>query len=120
VGKRILVVDDSELILRAAAGALTRAGFDVTAVSDLGTVMTNAEERSYDLVLMDVQMPQLYGDDIASVLRNKRGLRGPIYLFSSLPANELAERVADAQLDGFISKNDGLDTMVARVRELLG
>ena len=45
--------------------------------------------EGYDLILMDVQMPELYGDDVAMVLRNERHITTPIYLFSSLSPGEL-------------------------------
>lgn len=118
-GKRILLCDDSQLILTACAGALRGAGYEVIAVGDLGPLMAAAEHDRFDLVLMDVQMPELYGDDIAAVLRHKHGITAPIYLFSSLPAKDLAALVRDNELDGFVSKNDGLEALVASVDKIL-
>jgi DNA-binding response OmpR family regulator len=120
VNKRILVVDDSELILDAAAQALTDAGYVVEVAREISELLAHTEKGKFDLVLMDVQMPELFGDDIAGVLRHTRGVQGRIYLFSSLATADLAERTRDAGLDGFISKNDGIDAMIARVGEILG
>ena len=119
MSQRILVVDDSELILEAAAAALTQAGYVVETVSDVGVLLARTQAERFDLVLMDVQMPQLFGDDIAAVLRHTRGVEGRIYLFSSLSSDDLAERASEAGLDGYISKNDGMDAMIARVGEIL-
>jgi DNA-binding response OmpR family regulator len=116
--KRILIVDDSPLILAAAKHALVNAGFAVdtrAGVEEMGRHGTDG----YDLLLMDVQMPELYGDDVAGVLRNVRDVRTPIYLFSTLPVDELAERAREAGVDGFISKDAGIDHLVERVREIL-
>jgi DNA-binding response OmpR family regulator len=117
--QRILVVDDSEVILAAVTAALTQAGYSVTGVDTLDK-LHEAERQTFDLVLMDVQMPQLYGDDIAGILRHERKMSGKVYLFSSLPGEELAERAAEAGLDGHIAKDDGLDNLLARVAEILG
>jgi DNA-binding NarL/FixJ family response regulator len=68
---------------------------------------------------MDVQMPELYGDDVAAVLRHVRGTRARIILFSNLPPEELSQRAAEAGLDGFITKQQGMDALVSQVRELL-
>jgi CheY-like chemotaxis protein len=114
MGKRILIVDDSPLILAASKHALTGAGYDVetrSGVEDLGA----KGFEGFDLILMDVQMPELYGDDVASVLRQDRAVRTPIYLFSTLPDEELRERVSDAKVDGFISKGAGVEHLVAEV-----
>ena len=74
MGKRILIVDDTPLILAASKHALAGAGYDVetrSGVEDLGAKGFNG----FDLILMDVQMPELYGDDIASVLRQAMHVR---------------------------------------------
>jgi hypothetical protein len=44
----------------------------------------------------------------------------PIYLFSTLPDSELAERAKAAGIDGFISKNRGTDHLVTEVRKIIG
>ena len=116
--KRILIVDDSPLILEASRHALQSAGYEVetrTGVEDLGA----RGSGGFDLILMDVQMPELYGDDVASVLRIDRELKTPIYLFSTLPDDELRERAKDAKVDGFISKGEGVDHLVAEVKKIL-
>ena len=117
--KRILVVDDSPLILEASRFALVSAGYHVetsTGVEDLG----DRYGRGFDLILMDVQMPELYGDDVASVLKIDRKVKTPIYLFSTLPDDELRERAKDAKVDGFISKGSGVEHLVAEVKRILG
>src|SRR5262249_38441244 len=58
--------------------------------------------------------------DVAALLRATGRIACPIVLLSSLPDDELARRVADAGLAGYIAKRAGLATIVARVRALLG
>jgi len=118
-GKRILLVDDSPLIRQSAAQALDAAGFEVTVRAAFDELIEHGIE-GYDLILMDVQMPELYGDDVAFTLRGERGVTTPIYLFSSVDEAELAGLAADAGIDGYISKSVGLDELVARVRQILG
>lgn len=117
--KRILLVEDSPIIQAAAVHALAEAGYHVEARSTFDELISHGVD-GYDLILMDVQMPELFGDDVASVLRQERHVTTPIYLFSSLDAEELAERASAAQVDGYISKQEGMDHMVARVREIIG
>jgi hypothetical protein len=54
------------------------------------------------------------------VLRHERDIQTPIYLFSTLPVEELAKRATDAKIDGFISKESGMTTLVAEVQKILG
>jgi DNA-binding response OmpR family regulator len=117
--KRILLVDDSALIRESAAQALEAAGFAVTVRAAFDELLEHGLD-GFDLFLMDVHMPELYGDDVAFTLRGERGVVTPIYLFSSVDEAELARLAADAGIDGYISKNAGLDAMVARVCQILG
>ena len=116
--KRILLVDDSPLIRESAARALDTAGYRVTVRASFDELLEHGFD-GFDLILMDVQMPELYGDDVAFTLRGQRGVTTPIYLFSSVDESELAGLAADAGVDGYIPKGAGLDLLVARVHEIL-
>jgi DNA-binding response OmpR family regulator len=117
--RRILLVEDSPVIRAAAVTALADAGFIVQAHATLESVILDGVE-GFDLILMDVQMPDLYGDDVAGVLRRDRGITTPIFLFSNLDFFELAERTEAAGVDGFILKSEGMGHLVERVRGIFG
>lgn len=116
--KRILLMDDSEMFLDATRAALCAAGFEVDCVNDLAQ-LSAIRRMPADLVLMDVQMPEAFGDDVAMTLKHAHNIDAPIYLLSSLDDAELAERVEWARIDGFISKNVGLRAIVERVQSIL-
>ena len=118
VKKKILLVDDSPIIQAAAQFTLVQAGYAVELRATFDELMTKPID-GFDLILMDVQMPELYGDDVAMVLRHERGVKTPLYLFSTLPDADLEERATSARVDGFISKARGMDHMLERVREIL-
>jgi len=117
--KRILLMDDSELVLEVTRTALQAAGYDVVCASDLSQLEQARLQGPSDLVLMDVQMPEAFGDDIALTLRHTYGISAPIYLLSSLDDADLADRVQWAQIDGFISKNLGIEAIIGKVRSIL-
>jgi CheY-like chemotaxis protein len=117
--KRILLMDDSPIFLEVTRLALETAGYSVACASSLAELENARSEHATDLVLMDVQMPEVFGDDVALTLRHSYGVTAPIYLLSSLDDSDLAERVAWAQVEGFISKNRGLEGIVAEVQRIL-
>ncbi len=118
--KRILIVDDSAMVLDLVTVSLEADGYEVIAANDLKELEDYDLEAGVDLILMDVQMPEAFGDDLAMVLRLVRGVEAPIYLFSNIDERELAERALDAECDGYISKRAGIDAMVAQVNQILG
>ena len=120
--KRILLMDDSTIFLDVARNALEAVGYRVACASDLAELARVREEAQQDLalVLMDVQMPEVFGDDVALTLRHSYGIRVPIYLLSSLEDADLAERAKWADIDGFISKNRGVEAVVEAVQRIVG
>ena len=117
--KRIVVLDDSPIMLEVTQMVLEEEGFDVVTAKDLDELELRRAERTPDLILVDVQMPEAFGDDVATTLRGARGVRTPIFLLSGLDDAELERRAAEAEVDGWISKNAGADELVRRDREIL-
>jgi DNA-binding response OmpR family regulator len=117
--KKILLMDDSQLFLDVARSALEEAGFRTACAGSLSELEQVQKDGPPDLVLMDVQMPEAFGDDIALALRRARGVEAPIYLLSSLDESELAERVEWAEIEGYIRKDHGIEAMVRRVQSIL-
>jgi CheY-like chemotaxis protein len=117
--KRILLMDDSEMFLEVTGTALKAVGYDVICANDLAQLAEARKLGESDLVLMDVQMPEAFGDDIALTLRHVYGISAPIYLLSSLAETDLADRVEWAGIDGFISKQLGVEAIISRVRSIV-
>lgn len=119
--KRILLMDDSTIFLDVTRAALEAVGYQVACASDLAELARVREaQNELALVLMDVQMPEVFGDDVALTLRHSYGMTVPIYLLSSLDDADLAERVKWADIDGFISKNRGVEAVVEAVQRIVG
>lgn len=117
--KSILVFDDSPFALSLTRAALEAAGFEVAVAEDLSSFERQRVAFDPDLILVDVQMPEAFGDDIASTLRGWHGVRVPIVLVSSLDQSELERRAERAQASGYICKGEGMATLVRRCREFL-
>lgn len=117
--KAILVFDDSPFALALTRAALESAGFIVAIAADLSSFERQRVAFDPDLILVDVQMPEAFGDDVASTLRGWHGVQVPILLVSSLEQGELALRAQRAKASGYICKGAGMSELVRRCRELL-
>lgn len=120
VPRRALIVDDSPLVLEMLKSSLEAAGVAVDTAIDLGTLEASRSSAAPDIIVLDVQMPEAYGDDVATTLRGAYGVAVPILLMSTIAPEELAERAQNAGVDGWVSKRDGLDKVVTRILEVLG
>jgi CheY-like chemotaxis protein len=116
--KTILVLDDSPLALEITRLALESAGFEVVIAEDLSAFERQRGAIDPDLILVDVQMPEAYGDDVAAMLRGRNGSI-PIVLLSSIEESELAQRAKAACVAGYICKGAGPTELVRRCKELL-
>jgi len=118
--KMIIVMDDSTIVLETLRMLFEASGYAVSTASDLAELEAVRARAEADLFILDVQMPEAFGDDVARVLRDVRRVNVPILLFSSLEEAALRERARDAEVDGYVSKNGGVAPLLARVAALLG
>jgi DNA-binding NarL/FixJ family response regulator len=118
--RTILVIDDNLVVLEVTRSTLEQAGFRVvTRDKASGAVVAVLHERP-DLVLLDVNMPNMTGDSLAEVLGRTRATRGTlVVLYSSLPANALRMKALAAGAHGFIQKTGAQAELVRQVRAFL-
>ncbi len=121
VRKRILVVDDSEIVLDMARQALEEGDFEVvTATSAMEANEYIFCENKPALIIMDVMLPMLDGDKKAKMLKENELTREiPILLLSSKPENELRWLVQESGADGFLRKPFTKRLMVAKVEDTI-
>jgi CheY-like chemotaxis protein len=117
---KIVVIDDSEIVLEVTRGALEGAGYDVVTHDRPGGCVALILHEKPDLVLMDVQMPGLGGDTIVSVLAKAQpGGDTVVLLHSSLSGDVLRAKAAAAGAQGFIQKSGDLFNLVREVSRWL-
>ena len=114
---RVLVIDDSPMTVQLLSQALLGAGLEVDTATDLAALDARLAEHSFDLVLVDVNMPEMYGDDVVEFLRASRQIKARLFLYSDLPEDELSEKAAKAGADGYIAKSYGLEAAVEKIRD---
>jgi two-component system response regulator MprA len=113
----ILVIDDDEKITSFLRRALAYEGYRVDTAPDGPTGLTKARDRAPDLVILDVMLPGLDGQEVARRLR--AGGDVPILMLTA--RDEVADRVAglDAGADDYLVKPFALEELLARIRALL-
>jgi signal transduction histidine kinase/CheY-like chemotaxis protein len=116
--QRVLVAEDNEINRRVLAGMLRRIGCDVTFAVDGREALQLVEQRQFDLVLMDCQMPEMDGFETARAIRGLGGAKAALPIVA-LTANVLpSDRDAclAAGMNDFLAKPVKLDVLRAAVQ----
>ena len=114
----ILIVDDQPCNVRLLEYALRRAGYlAVASATDPREACALHRRNGYDLVLLDVQMPQRNGFEVMEELHGVEGERVAVLMISADPSQRL--RALEAGAADFLSKPFVLTEVVARVQRML-
>jgi DNA-binding response OmpR family regulator len=119
IGKTVAIVDDSPLALAVTRRALEGRGFSVITAGNIAELEALIARSVPDLLLVDVNMPEMFGDDVVKILKRVRRVPIPMWLFSHQREADLAGRAAHAGADGYVSKAMGMAVLVDRVRAFL-
>lgn len=118
--RKVVHMDDSAIVLEAVALVLEEGGdFEVHSARDVHEFDVALVATQPELVILDVQMPEMYGDDVAFVLRKVRDLNVPIVLFSDLDAEQLEEKARASGATVGLPKAAGLDALLETARKLV-
>ena len=117
----ILVVDDSSVTRTMVKGILETAGYRVQVAADGMQAWELLRSRPFDLLVSDVNMPEMSGFDLAEKVRSDRLLRHvPVILVTALDSMEDQAHGADVGADAYITKgsfND--DRLIEAVRNFV-
>ena len=113
----ILIVDDNEKNRKLAQDVLTAAGFQTLEAATGAEAVTLAMEHLPDVVLMDLQLPDMNGTDALKQLeRNEPTARIPVVAMSAMPLEEAGGWLEEAGFAGSIEKPIRIATFPDEVR----
>lgn len=114
---RILIVEDEEKIARFVTLELEHEGYQVEHAADGRTAVDLALEHDYDLILLDVLLPQLNGMEVLRRVRKHKDV--PVIMVTARDA--VMDKVAglDAGADDYLTKPFAIEELFARIRVAL-
>jgi two-component system cell cycle response regulator DivK len=117
VNKRILVVEDNHLNRKLFCDVLTANGFAVEPVAEGGEVMAKAAAFRPDLVIMDIQLPQVSGLELIRQLKADRKLAAvPVLAVTAYAGKGDEEKIRGAGAENYIAKPVSITAFLAAVR----
>lgn len=115
---KILVVDDSRLILKAVEESLLTHGYDVVLTENPLEVPHLIKMRRPDLVLIDLNMPTMRGDVVARIVRKAFGHSVVVLLHTEVP-DEAHALIGPCGADGVVPKSEDEAVLLSAVSEFL-
>jgi two-component system, sensor histidine kinase and response regulator len=122
-GVRILVAEDNVINQLLVVRMLEKRGYEVEVVSTGQAALAALEQHLFDLVLMDVQMPDLDGFETTATIRvqeRETGAHLPIIALTAHAMSGDHERCLAAGMDGYLTKPLKADALEAAIDRLLG
>ncbi len=119
-GQRILVVDDQQDIRDMTALVLSGAGYRVDTVDSGESALSTLEQDRFDLVLLDINMPEMDGWETLRLIRCDEELTGlPVVMFSV--KGEIRDKIESLQEGAvdFVTKPFIVDDLIERVGKVL-
>ena len=116
----ILAVDDSSSMRQMVSFTLKSEGYDVTEAEDGQMALDIAKEQGFDLVITDVNMPNMDGITLISELRKLPGFKGtPLIMLTTESANDKNQAGKQAGATGWIVKPFNPRQLVSEIRRAL-
>jgi two-component system, OmpR family, response regulator len=117
----VLAVDDEEYITELIAMALSFNGFEVERAENGRKALASIEQRRPDLVVLDIQMPEMNGLDVVKRLRQNAGAGPQIPVILVTARDATSDKVEGLRLgvDDYITKPFSVEEMVERVKAVL-
>jgi len=119
---RVLLAEDNAVNRVLAVRLLERRGFVVATAADGREALAALEKESFDVVLMDIQMPEMDGFEATKAIRKKEkstGMHIPIIAMTANAMKGDQERCLEAGMDAYISKPVNTEKMFAAIASVL-
>lgn len=121
----VLIVDDDEILLETAVDTLHSLGLRAEPASSgleaLGMIKHREElGKNYDIVILDLKMPDLDGIETIKRIRSEVKSNVPILLISAYSWSDVEEQAKEAGVNGFLSKPLFRSTLYNKISEILG
>jgi len=115
---KILVIEDEKRITSFIRKGLQYEGYTVDIAFDGATGFSKAQDESFDLIVLDVMLPEMDGVRLCAQLRDK-GLATPVIMLTAKDSVDDRVKGLDAGADDYLVKPFSFKELLARIRSLL-
>ena len=119
--KRVLIVEDNELNMKLFSDLLDAHGYETFQTREGLKAIEMAKEHQPDLILMDIQLPEVSGLEVTKWIKDDASLRDiPIVAVTAFAMKGDEKRIRDGGCEAYISKPITVSSFLATVRQFAG
>lgn len=105
--RKVLCIEDEHFISELYTRALKKAGYEVIVATDGVEGLEQAKTGQFDIVLLDIMLPNVMGTDILNQLKDPSlGLKSKVIITTNLEEKEDVRKTIESKADGYIVKAD--------------
>ncbi|MBP0578851.1 response regulator [Labrys portucalensis] len=121
MAKKVLIVEDNELNMKLFHDLLEANGYDIVETRSGINVMNLAREHRPDLILMDIQLPEVSGLEVTRWLKDDDELKSiPVVAITAFAMKGDEERIRQGGCEAYLSKPISVAKFLETVRGFLG
>jgi two-component system cell cycle response regulator DivK len=121
MAKTVLIVEDNELNMKLFNDLLEARGYRVLQTSSGHAVLAMARDNRPDVILMDIQLPEISGLDVIEWLKDDSQLRSiPVIAITAFAMKGDEERIRAKGCDGYLSKPISIPRFLETVQQFAG
>src|SRR5690349_1036162 len=119
--KTVLIVEDSELNMRLFNDLLEAFGYRTVKTRDGRQALPLAREHKPDLIVMDIQLPEISGLEITDRLKKDPALKAiPVVAVTAFAMRGDEQKILAAGCDAYLSKPISVTTFLETIRRFIG
>jgi CheY-like chemotaxis protein len=124
MAKKILVIDDEEIIIKSLSRLLEKNGYEVFIAKNGQDALIMTEEEDFDLILADIRMPGMNGvettQSIYKILEKKERKKLPTIFITGYVDQQIEKEAKALKPAAYIYKPFDIEELVDKVKEVIG
>ena len=121
MSKTVLIVEDNELNMKLFHDLLEAHGIQTLETRDGNNVLEIAREKKPDLILMDIQLPEVSGLEVTKWLKEDDDLKAiPVIAVTAFAMKGDEERIREGGCEAYLSKPISVGKFIETIRHFLG
>jgi two-component system cell cycle response regulator DivK len=119
--KKVLIVEDNELNMKLFSDLLEAHGYETVGTNNGLNALDLAREHSPDLILMDIQLPEVSGLEVTKWLKDDDDLSSiPVIAVTAFAMKGDEERIREGGCEAYMSKPISISVFIETIRGFLG